>query len=103
MRNRCFLLALVMLLSGFAVATTALAAGDASAQGQQEPAVSLKPIPLVHIGKSAITNSMLVTWIVAAGIIVFGQIATQNRNPNPSGIRNFCEVLVACVRNLLSS
>src|SRR5437667_9525654 len=101
MRNRCFLLALVMLLSGFAVATTALAAGDASAQGQQEPAVSLKPIPLVHIGKFAITNSMLVTWIVAAGIIVFAQIATQNIKPIPSGIQNFWEWLVEGLHNFL--
>src|SRR5437764_9513994 len=38
------------------------------------PAVPLKPAELVHIGKFAITNSMLVTWIGGAAIIVFARV-----------------------------
>src|SRR5438552_3300946 len=63
--------------------------------------VTLKPIPIFEIGKFAITNSMLVTWIVAAGIIVFAQIATQNIKPIPSGIQNFWEWLVGGLYNFL--
>src|SRR5438093_10773987 len=44
---------------------------------------------------------MLVTWIVAAGIIVFAQIATQNIKPIPSGIQNFWEWLVGGLYNFL--
>jgi F-type H+-transporting ATPase subunit a len=98
MRNRCFLLAVAMLLSGFALATTTLAA-----EGAQEPAVSLKPIPVVQIGNFAITNSMLVTWIVAAGLIIFAQIATRNIKRIPSGIQNFWEWLVEGLHNFLES
>jgi F-type H+-transporting ATPase subunit a len=101
MRNRCFFLTLVMLLCGFTLATTSFAAEAASVQGQHEPAVSLKPIPLVQIGKFAITNSMLVTWIVAAGIIVFAQIATRDIKPIPSGVQNFWEWLVEGLYNFL--
>jgi F-type H+-transporting ATPase subunit a len=97
MRNRCFFLTLVMLLCGSTLATTSFAAEAASA----EPAVSLKPIPLVQIGKFAITNSMLVTWIVAAGIIVFAQIATRDIKPIPSGVQNFWEWLVEGLYNFL--
>jgi F-type H+-transporting ATPase subunit a len=103
MRNRCFLLAVVMLFCGFAMATTALAAEETSAGGQQEPAVSLKPIPVFQIGNFAITNSMLVTWIVAVGLIMFAQIATRNIKPIPSGIQNFWEWLVEGLHNFLES
>jgi F-type H+-transporting ATPase subunit a len=84
----------VIVFCGFALATAAFASEPASAEGQQEPALSLKAIPLVQIGKFAITNSMLVTWIVAACIIVFAQVATRNIKPIPSGIQNFWEWLV---------
>jgi F-type H+-transporting ATPase subunit a len=103
MRNRYFLLAILMLLCGFALATPTFAAEPASAEGQHEPALSLKAIPLVQIGKFAITNSMLVTWIVAVGLIGFAQIATRNIKPIPSGIQNFWEWLVEGLHNFLES
>jgi F-type H+-transporting ATPase subunit a len=93
----------MMLLCSFALPTTALAAEAASAEGAQEPAVSLKPIPVFQIGNFAITNSMLVTWIVAIGLIIFAQIATRNIKPIPSGIQNFWEWLVEGLHNFLES
>jgi F-type H+-transporting ATPase subunit a len=103
MRNRCFLLLAVIVFCGFALATATFAAEPASPEGQHQPALSLKAIPLVQVGKFAITNSMLVTWIVAAGIIVFAQIATRNIKPIPSGIQNFWEWLVEGLHNFLES
>jgi F-type H+-transporting ATPase subunit a len=100
MRNRCFLLLAVMLFCGFALATTAIAAEAAPAQSEHE-AVPLKPTPLFQISKFVITNSMLVTWIVAAGIIVFAQVATRRIKPIPSGIQNFWEWLVEGLHNFL--
>ena len=96
MRNRCFLFSVLTLLFGIAVATPAMAA-------ESGPAVSLKPIPIVQIGKFAITNSMLVTWIVAAGLIIFAQIATRNIKTIPTGIQNFWEWLVEGLHNFLES
>src|SRR5438046_1518935 len=101
MRNRCFLLVVVMLFCGFALATTTLAAEPASHPGAHE-GVSLKPQMLVQLGGFGITNSMLVTWIVAAGIIVLAQIATRRVKPIPSGIQNFWEWLVEGLHSLLA-
>ena len=100
MRNRCFLLLAVILFCGFALATTAIAAEAVPAQSEHE-AVPLKPTPLFQIGKFVITNSMLVTWIVAAGIIVCAQVATRQIKPIPSGIQNFWEWLVEGLHNFL--
>ena len=66
-----------------------------------EPAVPLKPAELVRIGKFAITNSMLVTWIVAAAIIVFAQLATRKIKAVPSGAQNFWEWLVQSLYEFL--
>ena len=70
---------------------------------EAEPAVPLKPAELVRIGKFAITNSMLVTWIVAAAIIVFAQLATRKIKAVPSGAQNFWEWLVESLYNFLES
>jgi F-type H+-transporting ATPase subunit a len=102
MRNRCFLLAVVMLLCGFVLATSTLAAETASTQPEHE-GVSLKPEMLVQFGGFGITNSMLFTWIVAAGIIIFSQIATRRVKAIPSGIQNFWEWLVEGLHNFLEN
>jgi len=83
-----------MLICGAVFATPATAV-------EAEPAVSLKPVPLFQIGKFAITNSMLVTWVVAAGIIIFAQLATRNIQRIPNGIQNFWEWLVEGLYNFL--
>jgi F-type H+-transporting ATPase subunit a len=96
MRNRYFSLSILALFYGCALATSTFAT-------EAEPAVPLKPAPLFQIGKFAITNSMLVTWIVAAGLIIFAQLATRNIQPVPSGIQNFWEWLVESLYNFLES
>src|SRR5437016_1151396 len=102
MRNRCFLFGVVMLLCGFALATSTLAV-EAPPAATEHEGVSLKPQMLVQFGGFGITNSMLVTWIVAASIIIFAQIATQQVKPIPSGIQNFWEWLVEGLHNFLEN
>ena len=46
---------------------------------------------------------MLVTWIVAAGIIVFAQAATRKIKPIPTGLQNFWEWLVEGLYSFLES
>jgi F-type H+-transporting ATPase subunit a len=41
-----------------------------------------------------ITNSMVVTWIVAVVLIVFAQVATRNMKSVPDGAQNFLEWLI---------
>jgi F-type H+-transporting ATPase subunit a len=50
-----------------------------------------------------ITNSMVVTWIVAIGLIVFAQLATRRMAQVPGGTQNFLEWLIESVYNLLES
>src|SRR5437868_10384056 len=89
-------LSIFPLFCGCVFATSTIAA-------EVEPAVPLKTAELVHIGKFAITNSMLVTWIVAAAIIVFAQLATRKIKAVPTGAQNFWEWLVESLYNFLES
>jgi F-type H+-transporting ATPase subunit a len=50
--------------------------------------------PHIKIGPLSITNSMLMTWIVAILIIGFAQFATRKIQAVPSGAQNFWEFLV---------
>lgn len=97
MRNRYLLMSMLALGFSAALATSAFAA-------EAEPAehgVSIKPEVLVQLGGFGITNSMLVTWIVAIGIIVFAQVATRRIRPIPTGAQNFWEWLVEGLYNFL--
>ena len=88
-----------MLALGF---SAVLAASACAAEGEPaEHGVSIKPEVLVQLGGFGITNSMLVTWIVAIGIIVFAQVATRRIRPIPTGAQNFWEWLVEGLYNFL--
>jgi F-type H+-transporting ATPase subunit a len=54
-----------------------------------------------HIGPVPITNSMVVTWVVALGLIVFAQLATRNMKAIPEGAQNFWEWMVESLHNFL--
>src|SRR5947199_1371704 len=58
-----------------------------------EPGIPQKAEGLVH-DEFFITNSMLVTWIVALGLILFARIATRRMREVPAGAQNFWEWLV---------
>ena len=98
MRNRYLLMSILALFSSALFAASSLAAEAAPAEHE---GVSLKAAPLVQVGKFAVTNSMLVTWIVAVCIIVFAQVATRRIQPVPSGAQNFWEWLVESLYNFL--
>lgn len=62
------------------------------------------PQPAVEIARPfgfPITNSMVVTWIVAAGLIIFAQAATRQMKAVPEGAQNFWEWLVEGLSNFL--
>ncbi len=100
------MLSAILLLAFLFVPSISLAAEPpitGQAPAAEHEALSLKAAELFHIGKFVVTNSMLVTWIVAAGIIVFAQAATRNIKRIPSGIQNFTEWLVEGLYNFLES
>jgi F-type H+-transporting ATPase subunit a len=60
-------------------------------------------IKLPLIGGFPITNSMLVSWIVAVGLIIFAQLAMRNVQEIPGGAQNFWEWMVEGLYNFLES
>src|SRR3954452_8600637 len=91
----------VALFIGGILATCSFGAEPAT-QAHEE-GVPLAPDVILHIGKFAVTNSMLVTWIVAAAIIIFAQTATRNIQPVPGTRQNRWEWLVESLYNFLES
>ena len=59
-----------------------------------EHGLSAKPVEIARPFNFPITNSMLVSWIVAIGLIGFAQAATRNMTQVPAGAQNFLEWLV---------
>jgi len=73
--------------------------GDAHGEEAHGEHAEHKGLPLyapvlVDLGPIKITNSMVVTWVVAALIIWFARSATQNLKEVPEGKQNFWEWLV---------
>lgn len=58
---------------------------------------------VVELGPIKITNSMVVTIIVALGIILVAQLATRNVQLIPSGLQNFVEWLVESLYGFFES
>jgi F-type H+-transporting ATPase subunit a len=87
-----------------ASASSAFAADpDETTIEEKSEGVPLKPAEIFHVGPFHVTNSMLVTWIVALGIIGFAQSATRNIKAVPDGKQNFWEWLVESLHDFLES
>jgi len=61
---------------------------------EAEHGPSQKPAEIARMFGFSITNSMVLSWIVAVGLIVFAQVATRQMKPVPDGAQNFWEWLV---------
>jgi F-type H+-transporting ATPase subunit a len=99
MKRLCRLLLLLVVLA--LTAGLPLAAHAAEAATSEEQGLPLKAPTLFEVGPLVVTSSMLVTWVVAIGIIVFAQFATRNMKEVPEGAQNFLEWLVEGLYNLL--
>ena len=77
---------LATVFAGFTTTATVLAA--------EEHGLSQKAVEIARPFGFPVTNSMVVTWIVALGLIAFAQIATRNMKQVPDGPQNFLEWLV---------
>jgi F-type H+-transporting ATPase subunit a len=73
-----------------AVANHATEAGHGEHHAQGLPSAA----PQFKWGPLTVTNSMIMTWIVAILIIGFAQVATRNIKAVPAGAQNFWEFLV---------
>ena len=109
-----FLLALISFTTASAFVTTKFSATQvptaatipgasnsqqaASPKGPAEPEEQGLPEIAPEIARAfgfPITNSMVVSWVVALGLIIFAQFATRKMDRVPQGAQNFLEWLVA--------
>jgi len=114
LKNRWIVLLflIVMIGPGTGLATTLGAQSNSAIAGVAEHKTTVNPEPserglsqkAVEIGRVfgfPITNSMLVSWIAALGLIVFAQLATRKMQQVPSGAQNFLEWLVESLYGFL--
>ena len=78
------------------------AAEHADAEHKEE-GMPLRALPVGGQKGVSPTNSMIVTWVVALGIIIFAQYATRKIKDVPEGAQNFWEFLVECLYLFLES
>jgi len=80
------------------------AAGAAAAPGaaeHEEQGLSPAASGIGRTGSSFVTSSMVVTWSVALGLIVFVRLATRKMQLAPAGAQNFLEWLVETLYEFL--
>jgi F-type H+-transporting ATPase subunit a len=61
---------------------------------QEEHGLSQKAVEIGQLFGFPLTNSMIVSWMVALGLIIFAQLATRQMKQVPTGAQNFFEWLV---------
>jgi len=88
-------------VAGAAEPSLAPAAGEAAGAAHESGLPqSAQPI---GSGGGFITNSMLVTWIAALGIILFARHSTRRLQEVPAGAQNFWEAIVEGLHSFLES
>ncbi len=85
---------------GLAAEAAGTTSEPAKEHGLPQAAVELTRIN-TPFGPFEITNSMVVTWIVAVGLIIFAQVATRRMQEVPEGAQNFWEWMVESLHNFL--
>jgi F-type H+-transporting ATPase subunit a len=88
--------------SQVASAMSAPQAGPETVAPQEEHGLSAKAVELARPFNFPITNSMVVSWIVALALIIFAQVATRNMKQVPSGAQNFLEWLVGALYKFMA-
>jgi F-type H+-transporting ATPase subunit a len=56
--------------------------------------IPLSAEPIIHIGHFAVTNSLLMSWLVMSTMIILAAIATRQIKLSPGPIQNFVEFLI---------
>src|SRR6187200_525794 len=88
-------------LTSLAADTALRPAPEGATSEKSEGGLPSKAPEIGHIGAFPITNSMLVTWLVAIVLIAFAQISMRDAKTIPDGAQNFWEWLVEGLHNFL--
>jgi F-type H+-transporting ATPase subunit a len=74
--------------------------GPAMHEGE-EHGISPKPVEIARVFGFPITNSLILSWMVGLGLIIFVQVTTFRMKPIPDGAQNFLEWLVESLYGFL--
>lgn len=104
MRSVCLLITWLVLLAGAPApgltvgapggAAPPEASAHAAVGASEEHGLPPNAEEIGRIGSFPIMNSMIVTWAVALGLILFAQLATRKMKLVPTGAQNFLEWMV---------
>ncbi len=83
------------------VTSTGTTNGPVANPESAEHGLSQKAVEIGRVFGFPITNSMLVSWIAALGLITFAQLATRKMEQVPSGAQNLLEWLVESLYGFL--
>jgi F-type H+-transporting ATPase subunit a len=86
-------LAALIVVTAMGASTTLSAVGEHS--------LSQSAVEIARPFGFPVTNSMIVTWIVTIGLIIFAQVATRHMKEVPDGAQNFLEWLVESLYGFL--
>ena len=75
-------------------AVQSASSSDEPSSKPAEHGLSAKAVEIARPFGFPITNSMLVSWVVAIGLIVLAQAATRDMKQVPAGLQNFVEWLI---------
>jgi F-type H+-transporting ATPase subunit a len=82
--------------------TMSLPAATVASTASAEHGLSQSAVDIGHVFGLPITNSMVMTWFVAGGLIVFARVATRRMQAVPTSSQNFLEWLVEGLYNFLA-
>jgi len=90
-------------LSAEPIAAAPAAGNTAQVEGASQEEHRLPPNAprLGSTGSSFVTSSMVVTWVVALGLVLFASVATRRMQLVPAGAQNFLEWLVESLYEFL--
>ena len=83
--------------------TAAAGADHGTATESEGHGLSQKALDIARPFGFPINNSMVVTWIVAAGLILLARLGTRRMSDVPGGLQNFLEWLVESLYEFLES
>jgi len=101
MRSLFIAIVLFLLPAWTRAAEKAAPAGGAATEQARIEGLSANAPDIFNIGPFPVTSSMLVTWIVAAGVIIFARIACRNVKAVPDGAQNYWEWMVESLHDFL--
>jgi F-type H+-transporting ATPase subunit a len=91
----------LLLFAALLMVLSAASTFAASAAAEEEHGLPQKAVEIGRPLGFPLTNSMVVTWIVALLLIIFAQVATRKMKQVPEGAQNFMEWLVGGLYDFL--